>query len=178
MESVIEIVYYFWYPPLKNITMYRQGATGALLDVYENAIADLKKLVESIPGERLTIVFNPDTDDENCRSVQTILSHVVNSGYGYATSIRNLKGNNSRRPPKIFHFSASKYMHDLDEMFLFTEKVFSEITDADLEQFEESLKMKTGWGQTYDIEQLMEHAIVHVLRHKRQISKINWAQSI
>jgi hypothetical protein len=29
----------------------------------------------------------------------------------------------------------------------------------------------TGWGQHYDIEQMMEHAIVHVLRHRRQVEK-------
>jgi hypothetical protein len=31
--------------------------------------------------------------------------------------------------------------------------------------------MMTSWGQLYDIEQLMEHAIVHVLRHRRQIEQ-------
>ncbi len=31
--------------------------------------------------------------------------------------------------------------------------------------------IKAGWGPTYDVEQLLEHAIVHVLRHRRQIEK-------
>ena len=61
-----------------------------MLDVYERAISALKKLVEALPGDSLTVLFNPDTADENCRSVQTILTHVVNSGYGYATSIHNI----------------------------------------------------------------------------------------
>jgi chromosomal replication initiation ATPase DnaA len=43
------------------------------------------------------------------------------------------------------------------------------ITDSELEQSDNSLKMKTRWGQVYDIEQLTEHAVVHILRHKRQI---------
>ncbi|HEX8369344.1 MAG TPA: hypothetical protein VF604_12440 [Pyrinomonadaceae bacterium] len=29
----------------------------------------------------------------------------------------------------------------------------------------------SGWSVTYDLEQLLEHAIVHVLRHRRQIEK-------
>ena len=94
-----------------------------MLDVYERAISALKKLVEALPGDSLTVLFNPDTADENCRSVQTILTHVVNSGYGYATSIHNLQGHNSKRPVKIYHFTTSKYLSDLDEMFSFTEKV-------------------------------------------------------
>jgi uncharacterized damage-inducible protein DinB len=28
------------------------------------------------------------------------------------------------------------------------------------------------WGVKYDLEQLLEHAIVHVLRHRRQIEKL------
>ena len=31
--------------------------------------------------------------------------------------------------------------------------------------------INAGWGPTYDVEQLLEHAIVHVLRHRRQIEK-------
>src|SRR5690606_39753758 len=54
----------------------------------------------------------------------------------------------------------------------FTENVFKHIKDPELEEFDDSLKMKTSWGQRYDIEQLMEHAIVHVLRHKRQLERI------
>ena len=55
---------------------------------------------------------------------------------------------------------------------LFTENIFKEFRDTELEQFDESLKIKSSWGQLYDIEQITEHAIVHILRHKRQIEKI------
>lgn len=151
---------------------YRQGAVGALLDIYEQAIADLKKIIEEIPDHALTIITDPNTTDENCKSIQSILSHVVNSGYGYATNIDNLKGHNSKRPAKVFHVTISEYMNDLNNVFAFTNNVFKEIKDDELEQFDHSLKIKTGWGQWYDIEQLTEHAIVHILRHKRQIEKI------
>ena len=32
-------------------------------------------------------------------------------------------------------------------------------------------KIVVKWGQTYDPEQLFEHAIVHILRHRRQIER-------
>ncbi len=50
--------------------------------------------------------------------------------------------------------------------------MFNGIQDPELRQLDNSLKIKTGWGQLYDIEQMMEHAIVHILRHKKQIEKI------
>jgi uncharacterized damage-inducible protein DinB len=151
---------------------YRQGAVGALLDIYEQAISDLKKVIEEIPDNALTIIADSQTTDENCRSIQAILSHVVNAGYGYATSIHNLKENNVTRPAKTFHVTINEYIEDLTNVFAYTENIFKEIKDGELEQYDNSLKIKASWGQSYDIEQITEHAIVHILRHKRQIEKI------
>jgi hypothetical protein len=151
--------------------IFRQGAIGVLIDEYDRAISDLKKVIETIPDSDLSIIVDTQTTDENCRSVQTILSHVVSSGYGYAASIHNLKGYSLLRPAKTFHLAIKEYLDDLTNVFLFTENVFREIKDNELEQFNNSLKIKAGWGQVYDIEQMMEHAIVHILRHKRQIEK-------
>jgi uncharacterized damage-inducible protein DinB len=150
---------------------YRQGAVGALLDEYERAISDLKKAIESIPDETLARIADTNTTDEDCRSVQTILSHVLYSGYGYAVSIHNYQGHHVERPVKQFHDTVQQYLDDLDNLFLFTESIFNEIGNDELEQMDNSRKIKTGWGQVYDIEQLTEHAIVHILRHRRQIEK-------
>jgi uncharacterized damage-inducible protein DinB len=152
--------------------MYRQGAVGALLDIYDKAITDLKNAIKNIPDDALPKIIDSITTDENCRSLQSILTHVVHSGFGYATSIHNLKGEPIQRPGKVFHLTIMEYIADLEKVFSYTEKIFSTIKDDDLEQMEETKKIKTGWGQLYDIEQLTEHAIVHILRHTRQIEKI------
>ena len=152
--------------------MNRPGAVGALLDIYEQAILDFKNVITSIPDNVLPHIIDEKTTNADCKSIQAILSHVISSGYSYAISIHNLKGHNMRRPDKVFHVTIAEYMKDLTNVFIFTENVFREIKDNELEQFDDSLKIKTGWGQLYDIEQLTEHAIVHILRHKRQIEKI------
>ncbi|WP_374175373.1 DinB family protein [Flavobacterium tructae] len=152
--------------------MNRPGAVGALLDIYEQAILDLTNTIKSIPDNILANIIDEKTTNEDCKSIQAILSHVVSSGYSYAISIHNLKGHNMQRPGKIFHLTIAEYLKDLTNVFIFTESIFREIKDDELEQFDDSLKIKTGWGQLYDIEQLTEHAIVHILRHKRQIEKI------
>lgn len=151
---------------------YRQGgAVGALLDEYERAIADLQQVIETIPDEALTVIVDPHTWDENCKSIQQVLSHVVHAGYGYATSILNLKNPDSVRPAKTFHHTIKEYVNDLNGVFSFTEKVLIQFKEEELEQHDNALKIKPGWGQIYDIEQMMEHAIVHILRHRRQIEK-------
>jgi uncharacterized damage-inducible protein DinB len=151
---------------------YRQGgAVGALLDEYERAITDLKQLIETIPDEALTVIVDPNTANDNCRSVQRVLSHVVHAGYGYATSICNLKDPDKVRPSKTFHHTIKEYVNDLNGVVSFTEIVLTQFKEDELEQHNNFLKIKTGWGQIYDIEQMMEHAIVHILRHRRQIEK-------
>lgn len=156
--------------------LFRQGAIGALLDEYEKAISALQEVISTIPDHALTIITDPQTADENCRSVQTILSHVVNSGFGYATSIHNLRGHQLARPAKTFHLTTNEYLEDLTRVFIFTEKIFEAFKDDELEQMDDALKIKAGWGQVYDIEQMAEHAIVHILRHRRQIEKIKQRQ--
>lgn len=151
---------------------YRVGAIGALLDEYERAIADLKTVILGIDDSILTVIFDPYTNDEDCRSIQTILSHIAYSGYGYAVSIHNVKGHGMERPKKAYHNSKAKYIEDLDSLFNFTDNVLREFDDSEIEQFDDSLKIKVAWGQSYDIEQMIEHAIVHILRHRRQIEKI------
>ena len=152
--------------------MTRTGAVGALLDIYKKTISELKIIIEDIPDNVLINIVDTKTTDENCRSLQAILTHVVYSGFGYAVNIQNLKGNKIERPDKIYHLTIREYLEDLTNVFLYTETVFKEIKDDGLEQFDDSLKVKTTWGQVYDIEQMTEHAIVHILRHTRQIGKI------
>ena len=56
--------------------MYRPGAVGALLDIYEQAIADFKKVIKDIPDNALTLIIDPQTTDENCKSFQTHLFNI------------------------------------------------------------------------------------------------------
>src|ERR671921_339148 len=81
---------------------YRSGAIGALMDEYERAASELARLVERISDDDFARVVDPQTEDEDCRSVQTIMSHVVRAGYGYADYIREHFSIESTRPqPKL-----------------------------------------------------------------------------
>ena len=148
-----------------------QGAVGALLDEYEKAIADLKKVIVPLSFTQLTTIVDSETEDKDCRSIQTILSHVVRSGYGYAIYVRKWKGEDVAFRENILLDSTDLYIKELDEMFAFNEQLFKDYPDLKIEEFEESKKIHVRWKQTYDVEQLFEHAIVHVLRHRRQIER-------
>lgn len=149
----------------------RLGAKGALLDVYEDTIQELRVAFKSLSDEALLKVLAPDNVDENCRSIQAILGHVVSSAFSYAIYVQELRGMAIPRPGVRLRPTISAYLADLDEAFAFTLTVFEAVMEDELEEFDPEFKINARWGQIYDIEQMMEHAIVHVLRHTRQIEK-------
>jgi hypothetical protein len=152
-------------------THYRSGAVGALLDIYDKAIHELVHTIADLSESELIQIVDHQTSDPNCRSVQSVLSHVVAAGFAYAVDIRQLMGEAIAYPSPVIRSTIAEYRQDLQSLFAFTVETFESITDHQLEEFDHSKKIKTPWGQVYDIEQLTEHAIVHVLRHIRQIEK-------
>lgn len=143
---------------------YRQGAIGALLDEYERAILELSKTISSFNDTAITATISDV-------SVQSILAHVVRSGYAYAMYIQKLLGEQNSIPDLVYRKTVSEYQNDLTAFFIFTENVLKNFNDNQLEECNNDKKITTSWGQVYDIEQMMEHAIVHILRHRRQIEK-------
>ncbi|MDB5225924.1 MAG: hypothetical protein JWN78_117 [Bacteroidota bacterium] len=150
---------------------YRKGAVGALMDEYERAVEELKSLLNTIPLEEYSEIKDLDTIDPDCKSVQTIMNHVVRAGYGYCNYIRKQFGDPFTERKEFYDVETpqSACTH-LDEMLVYTEETLQNKYDI---TFDDILKniIKTNWGQHYDFDQLMEHAIVHILRHRRQIEK-------
>src|SRR5687767_2737748 len=148
---------------------YRSGAVGALLDEYERAAAELGRLVERIPDEEFARVLDPQTKDDDCRSVQTIMSHVVRAGYGYADYIRGQFSIASARP-RLGLLSRGESLEQLDAALAYA----AETLEGRWEMSDEEIAgtvIKSAWGPVYDLEQLLEHAIVHLLRHRRQVER-------
>lgn len=151
------------------IASKNKNAVNAILSEYQKAILELQSVIQNISDEDLAFIIDSKTNDPDCKSIQTVLAHVVSSGYSYCIYIRELKKESIDRPEKTNRKTVSEYKKDLDDVLEFTYDTFSTISDNNIEKFDESEKMRTSWKQLYDIEQMMEHAIVHVLRHRRQI---------
>ena len=152
---------------------FRNGAKGALLDIYENAIAELCNCLDDISDNALIKIVDSQTKDPNCISIQTILTHVLSAGFSYAVYIRQLKGENVVHPGKPVYNTIKEYQTGLSAVFDYTVSTFKNIQDSELEDPDNSKKIITPWHQSYDIEQIAEHAIVHILRHMRQIERFN-----
>lgn len=149
-----------------------QGALGALLDEYEKAIHELSDVLSEIDTEELHRIVDYTTQDSDCVSIQTILSHVIQAGYNYTIAIENHYFNANKDYSSMVTFDCIReYQSALKQMFMYQAHIFDLNPKIQLEQKDPNLKMVVSWGQSYDIEQLIEHAIVHILRHRRQIER-------
>lgn len=148
---------------------FRSGAIGALMDEYERAASELARLIEQIPDEDFTRVVDSQTEDEDCRSVQTIMSHVVGAGYGYADYLREQLSIESTRPQRRL-LSRQESLEQLEAALRYTAETLDGRWEMSAEEIT-GIVIKTRWGPIYDAEGMLEHAIVHILRHRRQIER-------
>jgi len=149
---------------------YRKGAVGAMMDEYERAAAEFRGTVAGLTEEQYMQIVDAETANENCRSAQTIMSHVVAAGYGYADYIRDVFSTIKHSPQRRL-LAHEESLKEFDSMLAYTEATLDGKWEMPEDQIE-AVSMTVHWGPTYDLEQLLEHAIVHILRHRRQID--NW----
>lgn len=147
----------------------RKGTVGALLHAYRKVIAELQQVIMHIDDKMLATVADAETADKRCTSIQTILTHVVAAGYSHANYIRQAVGADPSYHDDVVYATAEDYCRELDAVFSFIADTFKNIEEEYLEEFENDKKVITKWGQYYDVEQMAEHAIVHFIKHTRQI---------
>ena len=142
----------------------------ALFNEYKRAAKDYKELLNSISPFDYSAVKDEETKDKACQSIKSITSHVVRAGFTYANYINEVSDKEwIEYDSEILNTNSA--IVEIDKMLDYTENTLSKIaskSNEDLEKF----SFKTRWDVTYDFEQLMEHAIVHILRHRRQVENM------
>jgi len=149
---------------------FRKGPIGALMDEYERAASDLKLVLGAIPEPEFSVIIDTQSQDPNCRSVQTIMTHVVQSGYGYANYIRE-QFDIPPSSPAIELLAYRNVEARFDAMVEYTAQTLDGRWEMDWEEIA-AIFIDSRWGVRYNLEQLLEHAIVHILRHRRQIQRL------
>ncbi|MEP6900963.1 MAG: DinB family protein [Actinomycetota bacterium] len=151
----------------KALEDYRQGAVGSLMDEYERAAFELKSLIKNVGAEDYTRIVRGES--AHCHSIEVIMNHVVRAGYGYSKYIRDALSMNAL-PVEDKQIPHAEIGGEIDKMLAYTAEIFDgrrQMTDEEME----NVYFKTRWEVIYNIDQLFEHAIVHILRHRRQIEK-------
>lgn len=148
--------------------VYRSGPLGALMDEYERAAKELEEIVRGLPDAEFELLRDTKTSDEDCRSIQTIMNHVVRSGYGYAN-----RGRKALSVPVESYVSGNlsrdECLNKMAMMLSYTAATLDGRWHYSNDQIL-AIQTQSQWGPE-NLEQLFEHAIVHILRHRRQIER-------
>jgi len=150
----------------------RPGALGALMDLYEQEAELLFETINNqVKDTDWTEIKDAETKDEDCRSFQTICQHLVEAGKYYIELAK--QGEN----PEYTMERSSVNLTDIKEF----ETQFKAVLENQADYYEgrwdmgdedtDKIKIKTGWGDILSMGGLLEHAVMHVMRHHRQILK-------
>lgn len=146
------------------------GSLRAVLDEYARAIRDYETAVLSLPFERYTA--KTSLSDDEFPSLREIAGHVSGAAHSYAYHINwaldKLDGPIPSR--KVTADTPEIAVSSLWEAFDHMVKVLGRIKDWD-DGKQAGVRFESRWKQPYDVEQMLEHAIVHILRHRRQVER-------
>lgn len=146
------------------------GPFGALMDEYARAAEGFCQVVEALPqGVYLRTRASTDPDTT---SRQMICAHVVGAARRYSDYIRKARemptvetlaaDPKALATPAAVRPALAAATQDTEEALA---GWYEDPSSAELVQFE------VRWGPVYNPEMLLEHAIVHLLRHRRQIER-------
>jgi uncharacterized damage-inducible protein DinB len=147
------------------------GAVGALMDEYARAAEDFCAVVERLDAAR----WNEERPgpDPQTRSLRAVCAHVCGAAHRYADYIRRRRG----LPfVELFTLPADQPADPRDVRPLlaaalrYTEDAVDGLHGATEEELG-ALTFQVRWGPTYDPDMLLEHAVMHLLRHRRQLQR-------
>jgi len=147
---------------------FRSRGVKALVELHEQ---ELRRFLET--WERFEAAKAPLPESQGDPSYQDreqLVGHVLLSARGYLTWIGECVG----RPvtdidgSKDFHDIASRTRGFMENILAAWKRSLADLTDDEC-----APKVYTSrWGEPYNIEQMLEHAVVHPMRHRIQLEKI------
>ena len=150
--------------------IYREGPVGALMDEYERASSALAAIINGLSQSEYEKILDSQTENENCRSPQTIINHVIEEGYSYANSIR--RATNQPEIEPVFQVTnAKEALIHFDKMLKYTVETLEDKWKMNYDDIFYTVVTASD-GTKSNLEARLEAAIVHVLRHRRQLEKL------
>jgi uncharacterized damage-inducible protein DinB len=150
-----------------NLLKYKYNGARSLVLLHEKHLLSFAEIWKEAKKLNITL---PTTDDKDYESLETLLFHVLRAARGYMTWIceeLNLPDPEINTPPDFNEIEneADNYILHLLERWRFP---LSEIKE---EKFH-SPTFKSRWGVEYCIDAMLEHAVMHPIRHEFQLRNL------
>lgn len=146
---------------------YKYNGAKALVNLHE---IHLKSFYKTWKEAKEIGVILPKTDDPYYKSLDTLLYHLLKSARGYMVWMCNQL---NLPDPQIDEAPAPEIVVEKAESYIYylTEKWRYPLKDVPPEKFEDKV-YKSNWGVDYCIDAMLEHAVMHPIRHEFQLKNL------
>ena len=151
---------------MSELTDYRERAARALVLLHER---ELRAFLATWRQAQAWGVRLPPTTDPDCESTEAMLRHVLNAAGGYMTGMPQRLGlpdPGIRQAPALEAIEAEADAY-LDEVLARWRDPLRDVPGA---RFVET--HRSNWGEDFTIESMLEHAVVHPMRHAFQLQEL------
>ncbi|MBI9070864.1 MAG: hypothetical protein JEY94_04665 [Melioribacteraceae bacterium] len=149
------------------IKQYKYSGAASMILQHENYMRSLYRTW--LKAKELKIHL-PKTEDEDYKSLETLLLHFVRSSRGYIIWIcekLDLPDPRINAIPVVENIDreADKYINHLIERWKLP------LVNVPEEKFY-SPTFKSNWGVEYCVDAMLEHAVMHLIRHEYQLKNL------
>jgi uncharacterized damage-inducible protein DinB len=152
--------------------VFRSNAVRSLVELHE---IELRRFCDVWERFRVSGVSLPETDDPSYQSAEHLGGHVFRAARNYLTWI----GEFVDRPVTDVDLDtdavslARRGRGFMDEVLLAWRRHLALLEDGELRP----ATRKSRWGEDYSVEQMLEHAVVHPMRHRIQLERLMSAKA-
>jgi hypothetical protein len=142
---------------------YKYNGAKALVALHE---IQIKSFYDTWREAKKLNINLPKTDDPDYKSLDTLLYHVLRAARGYMVWICN---NLELNDPQINKTPTSDFIENQAETYIshLLEKWQLPLVNIEPELFDKVFK--SNWGIEYCIDAMLEHAVMHPIRHEFQL---------
>jgi hypothetical protein len=152
---------------MKTLPEYKYNGARSLILLHE---IHMRSFLDTWNKAKKLNIKLPVTDDEDYQSLETLLFHPLRSSRGYITWICDkLKLDNPQidPPPPVSEIQFKAY----DYLDYLLEKWSLPLVNVPEELFH-TPSYKSNWGADFCIESMLEHAVMHPIRHQFQLENL------
>jgi hypothetical protein len=154
--------------PIQELQNYHYRGARALVLLQEKAMRELLPVWRRAMAARIRL---PETKDPNYASLQELLHHTLRSARGYMIWMCEKMGlpDPEIDPAPEVEQEADHYLEHLLQRWRLP------LVDVDESRFGET--HKTRWNEDMSCEGMLEHAVMHPIRHRFQLEELMESQS-
>ena len=156
--------------PIQDLSDYRYRGARSLVLLHETALRELLPVWRRAKAAGIRL---PSTKDPDYASLETVLYHALRAARGYMTWLCEKLG---LPDPGIDPAPDGLRVEQEAEGFIEHLLERWRLPLADIEEARFGATHKTRWGEDMTLESMLEHAVMHPLRHRFQLEELMEAQ--